>query len=70
MDFSQFLKEDNGNLSSTRLIMYVWMFGVLFIWGFTSLKQNTLVDLPTTVVTVLFAVMGGKVIQKGFEKKE
>ena len=66
---SEFLQEDNGGFSATRLGYLIWVVGVLAVWVFTSLKAGALQPLPAEVVTVLGILMSGKVVQKFGEAK-
>jgi hypothetical protein len=62
--FAQFFQDTDGKLSATRLVMIIWAFGVLIVWGFVTLKTGTLTELPNSVVEILGIVLTGKVVQK------
>jgi len=38
----EFVEEDNGGLSATRLAFLLWTIGVLIVWIIDSLRQGTL----------------------------
>jgi hypothetical protein len=71
MDLAQFMKEDNGNFSSSRLGFLLWVIGVLAVWVIDSLKcpSCTLATIPESVITIVGILMGGKVVQKFGENK-
>ena len=72
MDLTQFMKEDNGNFSSSRLGFLLWVIGVLAVWVIDSLKcpSCTLATIPDSVITIVGILMGGKVVQKFGENRE
>ena len=64
----QIFSEDNGNYSSTRFMFIVWGLSVLTIWGILSVYKHEILSLPETVVGIIVALGGVKVIQKFGEK--
>ncbi|MDJ0732879.1 MAG: hypothetical protein QNJ47_02140 [Nostocaceae cyanobacterium] len=70
MDFSQFLKDENQNLSSTRLAFLSWIFTILIVWLVTSLlphsseNNHQLQKIPDSVLALVGILMTGKVTQK------
>ena len=70
MDFlKQFMCEDNGNLSSMRLIMLLVICTVLFNWTYMNIIKETLhsfqiIDLGALGIPMLF-----KMMQKGKEQE-
>jgi len=64
------LSEDNGNTSSTRIIMFAWMLGILLIWSVNSIKTGVISDLPDNVLICMGIIMGAKVAQKPLEGKK
>lgn len=68
MNFEQFLQDNNGQSSSTRLVFFLWAIVVLMVWAYLSLKNAELKGLPNEVVTVLAALMAGKTVQRFAEK--
>ncbi len=68
----EFLQEDNGGFSSTRLAFLLWVFGVLVVWIIASVTSQpmTLARIDPSVTTVLGILMTGKVVQKFGEKPE
>ncbi len=69
MKLQQFLQEDNGRFSATRLAFLFWSIGVLVVWITISLYQHTLSDLPQSIYLIIGMLMSGKVIQKFGESK-
>ena len=68
MKILEFLQEDNGNFSSSRLAFLLWVVGVLLVWAIASIKSGSLLDIPESVATVIGILMTGKVVQKFGEK--
>lgn len=68
MNYEQFLQDNNGQSSSTRLVFFLWAIVVLMVWAYLSLKNSELKGLPNEVVTVLAALMAGKTVQRFAEK--
>ena len=66
---SQFLQEDNGNFSATRLAMLSWVVGVLASWAYLSISLRKMQDIPQSVVTIIGILVTGKVAQKFSEEK-
>ncbi len=65
----QFLEEDNGTLSSTRLAFLLWVVGVLVIWTDASWHAHALQAIPSSLQVILGILMTGKVTQKFGETK-
>ena len=65
---SEFLQEDNGGFSATRLAFLLWAVGVLVVWIIESLSSKSLERIDPTVTTILGILMTGKVVQKFGEK--
>ena len=63
------LSESNTNVSSTRIIMIVWMLGILVVWSINSLKTGVMIDIPESLQIVIGILMSAKVVQKPFEKQ-
>jgi len=64
-NWTQFLQEDNGRFSSTRLVFVAWTLGILIIWGVKSWNSDRgMVELPESIQVVLGILMTGKVAQK------
>lgn len=68
MKVLEFLQEDNGGFSASRLAFLLWALGVLVVWIANSLHGHTLQEIPETVVTIIGVLMTGKVAQKFGEK--
>ncbi len=72
MKLLQLLQEDNGNYSATRFIAILWSVTTLVMWLIACFKTNpgpTLVEIPSSVLTILGLLFGGKVVQKFGEGK-
>ena len=65
----EFLQEDNGGLSCTRLISIIWATGVLIAWLVASSHEGKLVEIHSSVVTLMAIVITGKAVQKFGEQK-
>jgi hypothetical protein len=65
----KFFQEDNGNLSSTRLIFVLFGVVVLVVWAILSLYVGVLMSIPESIVTILLGLAASKVIQKPYESK-
>lgn len=68
MKLLEFLQEDNGGFSSSRLAFLLWIAGVLIAWIIASIKGGSLQEIPDSVVTVIGILMTGKIVQKFGEK--
>ncbi len=66
----EFLEEDNGGLSATRLIFILWGTVSLGVWAFVSIKTTVIQPMPESIVTLLGIWMTGKVAQKLVEKAQ
>ena len=66
-NLSQFFKDDNGNLSATRLGFLLWTLSVLVVWCVICISTLTLHGLDTSIVSVIAILMTGKVAQKMME---
>ena len=64
----EFLQEDDGSFSATRLAFLLWVVGVLVVWVFESIRLNALQSLSGDVTTIIGILMTGKVVQKFGEK--
>ena len=70
MKFSEFLKDESGKFSSTRLSFLVWALGVFLVWAIVSLKNWALSDMPWEMITIIGLLMTGKVFQLYKEIKD
>lgn len=61
---AEFLQEDNGGFSSTRLAFLIWVLGVLIVWMYDSIQSGALQKIDNSVVTLIGVLMTGKVVQK------
>jgi hypothetical protein len=64
----EFLQEDNGGFSATRLGFLLWVVGTMITWSVCSIKTGTLLELPSSIEVILGILMSGKVVQKFAEK--
>ena len=67
--FQRFLSENNGNPSSTRLVMVLAYVVILGGWITVSIEQKAMQPLPTNILELLGLVTVGKVFQKFGEAK-
>jgi len=68
MKILQFIQEDNGQLSSTRLLFVVWGFTLLGIWAYLSVAKGAIQPIDVTVVGAFSSLGLVKVAQKYGEK--
>ena len=68
MKLRQFITEDNGNLSSTRLLFLVWGFTLLGIWAYLSIAKGAIQPIDVTVVGAFSSLGLVKTVQKFGEK--
>jgi hypothetical protein len=68
----EFVQEENGGFSSTRLAFLIWALGVLAVWIIASVTAQpiALTRIDPSVTTVLGILMTGKVVQKFGEKPD
>ena len=69
-DLKQFVKEDNGKFSATRLSFVAWSLVILVMWAFVSFQRQELVVIDNSIVSILGVLMSGKVVQRFGEKNE
>jgi hypothetical protein len=67
------IEDNTGGISATRVLMLTWGIGVFIIWGFATVMSvihgvYTGIPIPESVVTILLGVVGGKIVQRPFEK--
>ena len=70
--FTGLFKEKNsvdGKLSTARVIFLLWSLGVFGIWFYLSVRAGQLQPVPSSIVTILGLLAGGKTIQKFFEQE-
>lgn len=67
---SEFLEENDGSFSATRLAFLLWAIGVLTVWIIVSLQKWALQPIDGSISTILGILMTGKVIQKFGEKPD
>lgn len=71
--FTSIVEDHTGGISATRVLMLAWGIGVLSVWGFATVMSvlhgvYAGIPIPESVVTILLGVVGGKVVQRPFEK--
>ncbi len=59
-----FIREGNGKLSSSRLLVLLWGGGVFLIWAIASLRSETLQAIPDSVITVVGVLISAKTVQR------
>ena len=62
-----FLQDAQGNNSSTRLAFLMVVVITMGMWVFMGVSKHELVELPSTVLALIAALTGGKVIQSNIE---
>jgi hypothetical protein len=59
-----FLDKGTGDLSATRLVLFIWATGVLVVWAVVSIVAKDIQTIPESVITVLGLALGGKAVQR------
>lgn len=70
MKLSSFLEDNSGGFSATRLAFLLWALGVLAVWIYSSIKNNSLQAIDGSVTTILGILMTGKVVQRFGENSD
>lgn len=68
MKILEFLQEDNGALSSTRLLFLIWGVGGFINWIVLSLRSSAMQNLSWEYIGLLLSLGAVKVVQKFGEK--
>ena len=55
-----FLEDAEGNRSSSRLIVVIVAFAIIGVWGYLSVKGGEPIELPWSILTLLFICVLGK----------
>jgi hypothetical protein len=63
----QFFREDNGNLSSTRLMAFEVVNAGLFISIYSVMANNLTVSIISLALSLVTLGFTGKLVQKPFE---
>lgn len=61
-------KEDNGNVSSMRVSLFVGVITACIVSVLCVLRDRNLMDAAVLVGAILAPLVGGKAIQKGKEQ--
>ena len=64
-----FLKDESGNSSSTRLVKVVGSLIIITVWAGVSLYSRSLVDIPTGVQMLFATIYLGSIGQKWIEQQ-
>ena len=70
MRIFQFLQDEKGMFSSTRLVFLIWSIGMLACWIIISIGQQKFADIPDNAMWILLSLMTGKAVQKFGESKQ
>ena len=68
--FKEFIQEENGKLSVTRLMFFLWGLGVLAVWIFACVSSKTIHPIDSTVITLIGVFLTGKVVQRFGENSD
>jgi hypothetical protein len=66
----EIFEEPNGGLSSTRVVYVLWFVCLTFGFIFLTLKTKAFPSIPTEVIGLCVAFMGGKWAQRSEESKK
>jgi hypothetical protein len=69
MNLSQFLCEENGNLSAQRLVFVLANSCLWLVWAYVSLKHGEMAPISPELLLGLGIMQAGKVGQKMVEGK-
>ena len=64
------ISEDNGNLSTMRILTFLIVGVILFNWTFFNLANNTLSSFAWQDMAVVLGPLFAKAFQKGKETKK
>jgi hypothetical protein len=67
--FELALQDASGGVSSIRFLMLVWGLIVLIGWIVVCIKTGGLVEIPSSIITILLGLTGIKVAQRFGEKE-
>lgn len=71
MKLSSFLEDNSGGFSATRLAFLLWALGVLAVWIYSSIRNNTCAQgIDNSVTIILGVLMTGKVVQRFGEQPD
>lgn len=65
----EFFQEENGQYSSTRLVMILWTLALCITWTTICIRSGAFVDIPQNVMAVTGFFLGIKGITKFAERK-
>lgn len=63
-------QDDDGNISLMRALSAFVIVTVILVWGYLSISNSTVEDVPGGLSTCIVAAFGGKAIQKFAEKEK
>jgi hypothetical protein len=67
-DIRKILSDDNGNLSSKRVLAVLWGVGVFFVWAFVSVRKGEMAPLAWEHVGIVLSLAGVVAAGKWGEK--
>jgi hypothetical protein len=67
-DLRKILSDDNGNLSSKRVLSVSWGLAVLVVWSYVSVRSRTLAAIPWEVCGTVFTLASVTAAGKWGEK--
>lgn len=63
-NWSTLLEDNSGGFSAMRLGFLLWLVGVLAVWIFQSVSTQTVVQIDSSVVTIVGLLAGSKAVQR------
>lgn len=66
---TEFLKDNCGKMSATRLALLSWSFGILAMWLLTSWQNKKMQPIDNSIVALLGVFGTAKVSEKFAENK-
>lgn len=67
-DIRKIISDDNGNLSSKRVLAVGWGLSALGVWIYVSIKTATMAPIPWEVAGMVFSLTGVVAAGKWGEK--
>jgi len=64
----EFLKDNNGQMSSMRVMSFMIVSLVMIAWCAVCWKQGELIPMPSDQLMLIGLALGGKTAQKYIEK--
>lgn len=64
------IQDAKGDTSSMRVVMLSWVWMLICLVIYLTLKNNTLPEVPTSLAAITGGILSGKLFQNSQEAKE